>query len=210
VAAGPLKDGTVGPVTVAASPDLLPQPYGRGTPVVPPVDGDCTQVTPRRYQGGLAARSLVVEVEDSSESPNRLGGISMMGHLGYQSAIAHMNELRASADKARRASRPGRSDVWRLAFLHSTPPGGGSVGRAARIRGVMRRILVTAAVAGCLLGVTACADGTESVQPSSGYQPNVEIPDQTTLPPPDPPPTQLTAPGPCTGGAAGAIGDCGP
>jgi hypothetical protein len=105
----------------------------------------------------------------------------MLGHLGYQALLAHITDLRASADKARRASRPGR-----------------------------RRILVTAAVAGCLLGVTACADDTESVPPSSGNQPNVEIPEQTTLPPPDPPPNQLTAPGPCTGGAAGAIGDCGP
>ena len=42
-----------------------------------------------------------------------------MGHLGYQAAIAHMNELRASADRARRASQPRRrgrprpgSHVW--------------------------------------------------------------------------------------------------
>jgi hypothetical protein len=83
---------------------------------------------------------------------------------------------------------------------------------------VMRRILTTAAVAGCLSGVTACADETESLHggsysppaPSSGSQPNVQTPEQTTLPPPSPPSTQLTAPGPCTGGAAGVIGDCGP
>ena len=37
----------------------------------------------------------------------------MMGPLGYQAAIERMNELRASADKARRASRPGRGDERR-------------------------------------------------------------------------------------------------
>jgi hypothetical protein len=81
---------------------------------------------------------------------------------------------------------------------------------------VVRRILVMAAVAGCLSGVTACADDTDSLQggsssppaPSSGYQSNVGTPEETTLPPPSPPPTELTAPGPCTGGAAGVIGDC--
>ena len=104
----------------------------------------------------------------------------MLGHLGYQAALAHITDLWASADKARRAGRAGRP-----------------------------RILVTAAVAGCLFGVSACADDTESVQPSGGSQPNVEIPEQNTPPSADPS-YHLPPPAPCTGGAAGLIGDCGP
>ena len=51
----------------------------------------------------------------------------MMGHLGYQTAIAHMDELRAAADKARRAGRAGRTDEprrrrrWRLRHRSRVP-----------------------------------------------------------------------------------------